>query len=650
MTLRQQFSLLTTVLVLILLGGSLLLTLGNGRLFFQQQLDARAYDAATALALSMSNIDNDEQRLRLMDVMFDRGFFRRIELQLPSGQTLSRRAEVALENSAPPWFKQWVELNTLPATTDVMRGWQRLGVLTVESHTDFAYRDLWAMVRQETLWFAAVTMIALVLLHMLLRWLFKPLVRVEQQALALSERRWELQPKLPRARELKRVVMAMNRTVSTLKRIFSEQAYLAERLRSEAFHDDVTGLLNRRAFDQQLSHRLNDGEGHSGVLLLLQLQDFADINQQFGRSRGDELLQSVAQAFQQWLPGGCLCGRRSGADFCVYIDCVSSEEAQQWLQQCHDMLLNGSLNQRQPLPFHIGAIWLQGTSADISDALSGADEALRQAQRQGQTAVQLLQSTPQQAHWSAGHWQQQLLQALEQKSVELLFIPVMSRDNTRRLTQLEVVSRLRCGEHTLPGARFWPMVEHHQLAAEFDLLIIEQTLQAMASQAEALNDDVTCCVNLSPATIAEESAQQRLLALLSRYPQACRQLALEIPEFAVSHTETALQRLADRVKDLGVALGVDQMGRGNQAFSYLQRLPLDYVRIAGHLNRGVHAAVDQRFYLESMVQIAHSRELNVFAEGVEQQVDVDAVLQAGVDGVSGYFFAAPQSSLAALLR
>ncbi len=277
MTLRQQFSLLTSALVLALMAGSLLLTVSNGRAFFQQQLDARAYDAATALALSMSSVaDADEVSLqRQMDVLFDRGFFQRIELRMVSGRVFQRQADAALDHSAPAWFRRWLALTTEPAEADVVAGWSRLGKVTVVSHTDFAYRDLWAMVRQETQWFVAVSILALLALQGLLSWMLRPLARVEQQAQALCERRWQLQSDIPKTRELGSMVRAMNRTVSTLKRIFSEQSALAERLREEAFHDAVTGLLNRRGFDQRLEHLLSSGEGYRGVLILLQLRDFA---------------------------------------------------------------------------------------------------------------------------------------------------------------------------------------------------------------------------------------------------------------------------------------------------------------------------------------------------------------------------------------
>jgi len=171
MTLRQQFSILTSLLVIVLWLGNLLVTVMNGRDYFQQQLNGRAYDAATSLALSMSQVDtrDDVQLSRLIDVLFDRGFFEAIEFIRIDGEPLHRRARQALaQQPAPQWFMQWVDLDLVPAEADVSRGWQRLGTIRVVSHSDFAYRDLWAMVRAELVWFAWVLVISLVALHLLL--------------------------------------------------------------------------------------------------------------------------------------------------------------------------------------------------------------------------------------------------------------------------------------------------------------------------------------------------------------------------------------------------------------------------------------------------------------------------------------------------
>ena len=257
MTLRQQFSLLASLLVVVLLAGNLVVTVINGRDYFEQQLNGRAYDAATSLALSMSQIDAEDsvQQTRLMDVLFDRGFFEDITFARTDGETLHRRAREAFSSGgAPEWFQKLVPLELIPAEADVTRGWQRLGTVTVISHADFAYRDLWNMISAEMIWFAWVLLIALVALQLLLRLLFRSLVRVEKQALAISERDLQVQENIPRARELRRVVEAMNKMVRKLQAIFAEQAEMTERLREESYLDAPTGLLNRRGFDQQGGH------------------------------------------------------------------------------------------------------------------------------------------------------------------------------------------------------------------------------------------------------------------------------------------------------------------------------------------------------------------------------------------------------------
>ena len=113
MTLRRQFSLLTGLLILVLTAGSLAVTIVNSRDHFQQQLNARAYDAATSLAVALSNTDAADRvsQSRLIDVLFDRGFYEEIRFSLSSGDEIRRHAANAFEyKAAPGWFRKLVSL------------------------------------------------------------------------------------------------------------------------------------------------------------------------------------------------------------------------------------------------------------------------------------------------------------------------------------------------------------------------------------------------------------------------------------------------------------------------------------------------------------------------------------------------------------
>lgn len=650
MTLRRQFSLLTGLLILVLTAGSLAVTIVNSRDHFQQQLNARAYDAATSLAVALSNTEAADRvsQSRLIDVLFDRGFYEEIRFSLSSGDEIRRHAANAFEyKAAPGWFRKLVSLELLPADADVTSKWQRMGTVTVISHSDFAYRDLWQIVRSEILWFGWVLLISLMFLQLLLRVLFHPLTRVERQALAITERQWQVQEKIPRARELKRVVLAMNKMVVKLQAIFDEQAEATRRIREESMMDPTSGLLNRHGFDLRLSHVVESGTEHSGVLLLIQLRDFSTFNQQEGREAGDELLSAVGGILADWQNEytGTISGRRTGADFSVFTPCADRHQAEEMMSQLYARISTSILSRRGRHQFQIGAVFLQGKESTLSTAFSCADAALRQAQHQAGSGCALYQNESGQKEWTAAEWRSLLSTVLQEKRIVLCFMPVLSSSD-QRLMQLEVYSRIEWEGEMMSAARFWPMVEHHNFSAEYDLAIVESVLRHIGSEPEM---DVRFCINLSPASVIRENFHQKLLDLVRRYPREAASIALEIPEFSLETTEQAMSRLAMLLQPYGVLTGLDQLGTGSLAFAYLQRLPLDYVRIDGSFNRGVHRAQDHRFYIQSMVQIAHNLDLQVLAEGLEQAEDVHTVRQTGVDGLGGYYFCKPFVTLREVL-
>lgn len=662
MTLKRQLSLMASALILLLLTGNLFLTLTNSSNYFEQQLNARAYDAATSLALSMSNAvaDGDKVKLeRMIDVLFDRGFFSEISLQLLDGSRLQRKVQPLTQNgAAPEWFVDVVDLAVIPAYTDVTQGWQRLGSLMVKSHTDLAYQDLWSIIKAEVIWYLWMALVSLISLQIILRWMFKPLERVERQALDISERNLYEQEKLPRARELRRVVLAMNQMVRKLKTIFAEQSAITEKLREENYQDDVSLLLNRRGFDQRLQHILQQSDGYSGVLVLMQVQEFAQYNQEQGREAGDEILFRIGEIFNQWHSdhNDVIISRRTGADFSLYIPATDLTHGEELVEQCFNLLSTTVLTQRGGLNFHFGAVFIErslvveGTQTEhpltLVDALSKADVALRQAQTQHISRYGFYaESTQNDIERTASEWKGVLETVLQEESIELHYQPILDSKG-EKVIHFEVLSRIYDQQGIISAARFWPMVERHQLTPNFDLLVIKTLLGQLQSSANVQPEaDKKFCINLSAGSVLSETFHDQLEELLALYPQWRELLCIEISECSISHIEFPLARLAHRLKSQGVDLGIDQVGTGSLAFAYLQRLPLSYLRIAGSFNRGLHLALDHKFFIQSMVQIAHNLDLQVLGEGVENEDDIKALKQTGVDGMGGYYFTPPINDL-----
>lgn len=641
MSLRQQFSLLTSFLVIVLFIGSLLLTISNARHAFEEQLNARAYDASSALSLALSQVsDDDTLQLRLIDALYDRGFFASIEFQKVNGQSLYKRNRDVLEaEKAPVWLASFLPIAALPAQTDVMQGWQRIGTVTVSSYTGIAYQELWTLIRTELMWYGLVLVLSLLLVQWLLRWLLRPLQEVEKQAKAITERQWPIQEHIPRTRELKHMVLAMNQMVQRLRSLFSEQAALTEKLRLETFTDSPTGLLNRRGFDQRLDTVLKDVQEHSGVLLLLQLHNLAAFNQEQGRQAADDVIATLARQLQLWTTGlhQAFVGRRSGADFAVYLPCVGRAQAMNYVQALIDELATSVLSARNHLDFHIGAVFLQQEGDALSSALSRADAALRQAQQQGSASFVLYQDDHGSKEPTASEWRALLLNVLHYEALQLLFHT--SFDQHGQPVQVEVLSRITLDEHIISAGRFWPMVEQHHLSAQFDALIIRKVLHYLTEV--ELPQNLLCCVNLSAASVLDQTLLRQLVQWLESAPEAAKRLAFEVPEAALSSIEPGLQPFLDAVRPFGVRFGVDQVGTGSVAFAYLRRLPIAYLRIDGSFSRNLAQAQDQRFFVQSMVQIANNLDMDVLADGVEQEADAKELWQAHVQALSGYYYGRP---------
>ena len=319
MTLYRLLIVIVTMLFLAGIAGTFSISSTNLREFLDKQLASHAQDTATSLGLSLSWAmqDNDLQVMEAMiDAVFDRGYYAQIVLEDVSGETLIERSNPIRIRDVPDWFIRHVELATPEAEALVMAGWKQSATVHVRSHPGHAYRELWRNTLDISRMFLLTALTVIVLGVILIRVMLRPLRGVEHQADAICNNRYPVQEKLPWTRELRRVVEAMNRLSRKVNENFTKHAALTDRLRTEAYRDALTGLGNRRWFDQQLQHRLQTQESdRHGALLLVALHQLDRVNAESGYPAGDRLLQSVAQQLEsrlQHYPNTCL-SRVSGS-------------------------------------------------------------------------------------------------------------------------------------------------------------------------------------------------------------------------------------------------------------------------------------------------------------------------------------------------
>ncbi len=647
MTLYRQLVLVIAVLITLLFAGTLTVNFNSTRAFLVNQLESHAQDTATHLGLSLSPYMQPLDlpvMTSMVDAIFDRGYYREILLQDIDGKPLVSRSHPVVVEGVPDWFVGLVGLQAPRAEAGVMAGWVQAGRIQVQSHPGYAYQELWRTATRMVVWFLLAATLLGLLGAWALRVLLRPLAAVERQAEAVCARQYEQQAQLPRTRELRRVVMAMNRMTAKVKAMFQEQSRNAEHLRELAFLDGLTRLGNRRYFDSQLEQVLKDSEDSShGALMLVQLGGLQEINDEHGYEAGDALLSHAGTILREALqdqPTSVL-ARLGGADFGVLAPEMTGEVADALgVRLCADLAQFHGENRSTAYTCHVG-IMLYRSGDAAAELLSAADLALRAAQAQGPNAAyrHALDEATLPAIHGRNQWRAHFEHVLGAGLVSLHGQAVVNVDIPAQLLHREILVRIPDPEGSpLAAGIFMPMAEQLGVIQDLDRQVVEQALAHLAHMPRA--DAVA--INLSLATLKDDAFLDWVLVSLKNAPLVRGKVYFEIPEFWAVKELERLRVFSTRLRELGHGLGLDHFGRGFSSFGYLQSLRPDYVKIDAAYTARVSTDPDDQFFVRTLSSVAHSLDIQAIAVCVEDQAQWDMLKSLQVDAIQGYVVSRPE--------
>lgn len=642
LTLRSVLLLFTGGLLLLVLAASLSVSFERFRDYVADQLEGHARDAATAAGLSLSNaIDGRDQvaAASLIDAMFDSGRYLSVSYVDTRGEEIAARSASGDMAGVPDWFVRYLGLPLPVGEANVVRGWNQLGKVQVVSHPGRAYQDLWRI----TLGLVGGTLLlgglGLALLFIILRRTLSPLREMEKQAEALSQRDFRRRLTISSTRDLNRVRDAINLMTDDLGHLFEGQARLIQHLRKLNNEDPITGLASRNAFDQRLRVGVESEEHGSapGILMLVQLAGFAGYNQQFGRDEADQLLVRMAELVRTFAGrhSGGFAGRRNGAEFSIFLPGVSRADAAVWGEELVEQLdaLYSKYAGSLPAAVHAGVAQASEV-ASVSELLSAADEALRQAQGEGASNCHL--SDPDlDSHHGIEAWRQVISDAVGGEEIHLWEQPVYPQSGSEPVCY-QVMSRIRDDQGWVKAGVFVPLAERLGLIADIDRVMVRQALR----QLQAFPDRVLA-VSLGSASIANAGFREQMVDMLREAGEARRRIWVGISEQTIHHHRREVGLLVRSLHRLDVPVIVDHFGIGGVPFSYLRNLPFKALRIDHSYVHKVDSHEENRFYIQSVIGIAHSRGVKVFATGVETAAEWEVLCGMGIDGAMGFHLGRP---------
>ena len=467
-----------------------------------------------------------------------------------------------------------------------------------------------------------------------------------------SIHRWELRKKRRDGstiwvRETARVVAQKNDDVSILIvcEDVSEARSLSEKLSHEASHDPLTGLLNRRKFENRLNRLIdtarNDQAEH--VLCYMDLDQFKVINDTCGHIAGDQLLCQLAKMMQDGLRKGDTIARLGGDEFGLLLQHCSTDRGTEIANELRAKVEEFRFSWEQRTfcaGISMGLVPITESSGNITDLLRNADTACYAAKDAGRNRIHVYQENDTMLVRRHGEmqWVARINEALEENQFRLFAQPILPiQAAVEDEIHHELLIRLLDTDGSIipPGA-FLPAAERFNLAVKIDKWVVKTLFDYIASYPGLLAELGVCSINLSGQSLADPDFLTYVSDTLTKSQLPADRFCFEITETAaISNLTTALQFI-ESIKKHGCRFALDDFGSGLSSFAYLKALPVDYLKIDGIFVKDIVDDPADFAMVKSIHDIGKSLGKKTIAEFVENDEIKRSLTRIGVDFAQGY--------------
>ncbi|GIW28355.1 MAG: hypothetical protein KatS3mg070_1718 [Meiothermus sp.] len=412
-----------------------------------------------------------------------------------------------------------------------------------------------------------------------------------------------------------------------------------------AYHDELTKLPNRRALRraaEELLYKASQREIPVS-LLYLDLDNFKTVNDTLGHDVGDELLVEVSQVLSKQLRSEDMLARLGGDEFACILFNTDAEQARQVAFRMSRAIRStlGSSNPAYKLPslgVSVGIASFPKDGRTFVELLKVADIAMYQAKDSGSRVVIYDAATSPYTEERL-QFEAAMRKAIQEQQFELLYQPIWHL----RAGRIEEAEALLCWPHqgaTLRASDFVPLAEEVHLIEQMDLLALQKgLLQLKRWQQKGFN--YRLAVNISTQSLIQPEVVRELLETLRRAETDPRWLTLEVTESVLLREPEQAREALSRFKALGVQIAIDDFGSGYASLGYLRQLPLDRLKIDRSFISYLGTSVRDEKLIRAAIDLAHSLEAEVVAEGVETQEQLVWLHNNGCDLVQGYLVGQP---------
>ncbi|MGZ4959482.1 MAG: putative bifunctional diguanylate cyclase/phosphodiesterase [Methylomonas sp.] len=447
-------------------------------------------------------------------------------------------------------------------------------------------------------------------------------------------------------RSLLSVMVMIVGSSKVLSRTLSELEYYST-------HDPLTGIHNRRYFNDMLEYELPRSErhGHTFAVLSLDLDNFKDINDSYGHPVGDSVLVKIAEVIVSRLRKGDIPVRMGGDEFAVILPETSASGARNVAESLRSALHNITFDAPEGQSFHIstsiGVISYPKDAQTVTELMAGVDMALYRAKELGKNEVCEFDANSVQSQQllDTRTYVEELRQSLKEDRFQPFYQPIFDC-KTGQLFAYESIARLiKPNGETLAAGQFIETIEKYSLSRDLDRCIVRKVIETNKAYMAAHQTALRLFINLSPQEIQGRG-------ILGYAEQLCEQLGVppssivfEILERDAIGDMSHMGKFLTNLRKQGFAFALDDFGSGYNSFHYLRELHFEFVKIDGAFVRNIVNSKVDRALVSNLSRLCQDLGILTIGEYVESAEILSVLQEIGIDYAQGFHLGMPQSRL-----
>jgi diguanylate cyclase (GGDEF)-like protein/PAS domain S-box-containing protein len=430
----------------------------------------------------------------------------------------------------------------------------------------------------------------------------------------------------------------------------SESRELNRRLSYHASHDILTGLVNRREFENRLERALKSAKARetSYALCYLDLDQFKIVNDSCGHSAGDALLGQLGALLKSKIRWRDTLARLGGDEFGVLLESCSLDEAMQTAESLRMAISEYKFmwdDRSFRLGVSIGVVPISADNEDVAALLSAADSACAAAKEAGRNRIHSFQENDidlmrrrREMQWAA-----RINNALEENRFELFRQTIQPLQTEEDGAHYEILLRMRdeSGGIISPGL-FIEAAERYSITPSIDRWVIRSAFRWLVSEADERERLALCSINLSGQSLGDEKFLPFVVDQFQMSGIDATKICFEITETAAIASYSQANRFINALKELGCKFALDDFGTGLSSFGYLKHFPVDYLKIDGSFVKEIlHDPIDREM-VRSINEIGHLTGKQTIAEFAENEEIITMLRGMGIDYAQGYGVSEPK--------